>query len=95
MYVRIASTMQVVHRHVGFVVFYSQRKGTAFLGNMQEMGSFLTYNCRVIIRYFFQGCLTLLKVGQPFFLVLFSSSQSRRKHGKKTVKRRQKDGKKK
>ena len=58
MYVRIASTMQVVHRLVGFVVFYSLRKGTAFLGNMQEVVSFylhiiavfmLTYNCRVII----------------------------------------------
>ena len=46
MYVRIASTMQVVHRLVGFVVFYSQRKGTAFWGNMQEVVSFLTYNYR-------------------------------------------------
>ena len=35
MYVRIASTMQVVHMLVGFVVFYSQRKGTAFWGNIQ------------------------------------------------------------
>ena len=35
MYVRIASTMQVVHRLVGLVVFYPLRKGTAFLGNMQ------------------------------------------------------------
>ena len=35
MYVRIASTMLVVHRLVGFVVFYSLPKGTAFLGNMQ------------------------------------------------------------
>ena len=58
MYVRIASTMPVVHRLVGFVGVYSLRKGTAFLGNMQEMVSFfkhiiavfiLTYNSRVII----------------------------------------------
>ena len=35
MYVRIASTMLVVHRLDGFVVYYLQRKGTAFLGNMQ------------------------------------------------------------
>ena len=35
MYVRIASTMPVVHRLVGFVGVYSLRKGTAFLRNMQ------------------------------------------------------------
>ena len=40
MYVRIASTMLVVHRLDEFVVYYLQRKGTAFLGNMQEMVSF-------------------------------------------------------
>ena len=39
MYVRIASTMPVVHRLVVFVVYY-RGKGTAFLGNMQEMVSF-------------------------------------------------------
>ena len=43
MYVRIASTMQVVHKLVGFVVFYSLRKGTAFLGNMQEVVLFFYF----------------------------------------------------